>query len=143
MQRLTKLDGIGQQDMIRCFGCSLDVAGENLEKCGMCEQWLKALARLVAYEDTGLEPEEIAELSKSVNEPLTLEQLKQMGGKPVYIVEHPDWGHWELAEDAEDYFDCRDPDLYGLKYDDPDGRYGLHVMGWLAFARAPGEVRDI
>lgn len=28
------------------------------------------------------------------NEPLTLEQLREMDGEPVWIVEHPDWGHW-------------------------------------------------
>ena len=32
--------------------------------------------------------------------PLTLEQLREMDGQPVWIVEFPDWGHWELSEDA-------------------------------------------
>ena len=60
MERLTKTDGIGQRDLIRCFDCSLEKAGENLEHCGYCEEgWQRALERLAAYEDTGLEPEEI------------------------------------------------------------------------------------
>ena len=46
--------------------------------------------------------------------PLTLEQLRGMGGQPVWIVEQPDWGHWELSEDAEDYLCDRDTGLYGL-----------------------------
>ena len=71
------------------------------------------------------------------NEPLTLEQLRQMDGKPVWIVEHPDWGHWELSADAEDYIADRDQDLYGLKHDDPAGQCGLHVLGWLAYRRPP------
>lgn len=71
------------------------------------------------------------------NEPLTLEQLRQMDGRPVWIVEHPDWGHWELSADAEDYIADRDQDLYGLKHDDPAGQCGLHVLGWLAYRRPP------
>ena len=69
------------------------------------------------------------------NEPLTLEQLREMDGEPVWIVEQPDWGHWELSADAEDYLANRDQDFYGLKHDDPAGRYGLHVLGWLAYRR--------
>lgn len=71
------------------------------------------------------------------NEPLTLEQLREMDGEPVWIVEQPDWGHWELSADAEDYLADRDQDFYGLKHDDPAGRYGLHVLGWLAYRRPP------
>lgn len=71
------------------------------------------------------------------NEPLTLEQLREMDGEPVWIVEHPDWGHWELSADAEDYIADRDQDLYGLQHDDPAGQCGLHVLGWLAYRRPP------
>lgn len=74
---------------------------------------------------------------KTPNEPLTLEQLREMDGEPVWIVEHPDWGHWELSADAEDYIADRDQDLYGLKHDDPAGQCGLHVLGWLAYRRPP------
>ena len=72
-------------------------------------------------------------------EPLTLEELRQMNGEPVFIVEHPDWGHWELAEDAEDYLMDRDEDFYGMKHNDPLGRFGLHVLGWLAYRHKPKE----
>ena len=71
------------------------------------------------------------------NEPLTLDELREMDGEPVWIVEHPDWGHWELSADAEDYLADRDQDFYALKHDDPEGRYGLHVLGWLAYRRPP------
>lgn len=73
------------------------------------------------------------------NDPLTIEQLREMDGEPVWIVEHPDWGHWELSADAEDYIADRDQDLYGLKHDDPAGQCGLHVLGWLAYRRPPEE----
>lgn len=60
MNRLTKLDGIGQYDLIRCFECSTEKSGDNLEHCGYCEDgWRAAIDRLAAYEDTGLEPEAI------------------------------------------------------------------------------------
>lgn len=79
------------------------------------------------------------------NEPLTIEELREMNGEPVWIVEPPDWGHWELSADAEDYIEDRDQDLYGLKHDDPAGQCGLHVLGWLAYRRPPegGEINKI
>ena len=73
------------------------------------------------------------------NEPLTLDELRQMDGHPVWVVERPDWGHWELSADAEDYIAERDQDFYGLKHNDPAGRYGLHMLGWLAYRRPPEE----
>ena len=79
------------------------------------------------------------QMERSANEPLSLDELRRMDGKPVWIVEHPYWGHWELSEDAEDYIEDRDPDFYGMRYNDPDGRYGLHVLGWLAYRRPPTE----
>ena len=74
------------------------------------------------------------------NEPLTLDELRQMGGEPVWIVESPDWGHWELSEDAEDYICDRDTDLYGLTYPDPDGKAGLHKLGWVSYAYPPAHI---
>ena len=60
MKRLTKVDGCGENDLIRCFGCEPEKAGKNLEHCGYCEEgWRKALDKLAAYEDTDLSPEEV------------------------------------------------------------------------------------
>lgn len=73
-------------------------------------------------------------------EPLTVERLREMDGKPVWIVEYPDWGHWELSEDANDYIVDRNLDFYGMKHDDPDGRYGLHKLGWLAYPYPPTHI---
>ena len=75
--------------------------------------------------------------------PLTLEQLREMDGQPVWIVEYPDWGHWELSEDANDYIVDRNLNFYGMKHDDPDGRYGLHKLGWLAYSYPPAQQRWI
>ena len=82
-------------------------------------------------------PPEAKDNNVPTNEPLTIEELREMDGEPVWIVEHPDWGHWELSADAEDYIADRDQDLYGLKHDDPAGQCGLHVLGWLAYRRPP------
>ena len=77
---------------------------------------------------------------QEAGEPLNLEQLRKMDGKPVWIVEYPGWGHWELSEDAEDYLCDRDTELYGLTYPDPDGKAGLHKLGWLAYAYPPVHI---
>lgn len=74
-----------------------------------------------------------------VGEPLSLEHLKQMDGEPVWIVEFPDWGHWELSEDAEDYLCDRDTDLYGFM-SDLDGEAGSHELGWLAYPYPPAHI---
>lgn len=63
MERLTMIDGCGNDELARCMDCGLDKAGADLENCGMCEDgWQRALRKLAAYEDTGLEPEQIMEL---------------------------------------------------------------------------------
>ena len=73
------------------------------------------------------------------NAPLTLDELREMDGEPVWIVEEPDWGHWELSADADDYVADREPSFYGMKHNDPAGRYGLHKLGWLAYRQKPEE----
>lgn len=65
MERLTKLDGIGQNEIIKCFGCDLEKAGAELEHCGYCERWQAVVNRLAAYEDTGLEPEDADQIRKA------------------------------------------------------------------------------
>ena len=89
--------------------------------------------------DTALRQQEhFRDLTKNV-EPLTLDELRKMDGEPVWIVEEPDWGHWELSADAEDYVTDREPSFYGMKHNDQDGRYGLHKLGWLAYRQKPEE----
>jgi hypothetical protein len=80
------------------------------------------------------------------DKPLTLDELLEMDGQPVWIVEYPDWGHWELAEDAGDYLTDRYEEFYNMRYDDQEGHGGLHKLGWLAYRRKPcgetGRNRD-
>lgn len=113
MERLTEhwCDG-----MIRIKGCS--TAYSDKERKGAPAT--NAIVRLAAYEDTGLTPEEIAEVQAALepipfgrfstimeaeraerlvlldsNPPLTLEQLKEMDGEPVWCAR---WGVWGLVD---------------------------------------------
>ena len=48
MERLTMIDGMGNEELVRCMGCGLEKAGENLEKLrvlrrGMAESAEKAV----------------------------------------------------------------------------------------------------
>ena len=72
--------------------------------------------------------------------PLTLEQLRGMDGQPVWIMESPDWGHWELSEDAEDYLADRDTALYGDTYSAQDCNGGEHQLRWIAYAYPPAHI---
>ena len=86
VERLTMIDGIGNDELVRCMGCGLEKAGENLENCGFCEEgWQKALKKLAAYEDTGLDPEDF---KKAFNEESFLTMTAQMvkDGERVYSI---------------------------------------------------------
>lgn len=118
-----------------CAGCSVPVVeAGRLRDLNEAPKLRAELEQVTAERDAAVR--QVALISQP-NEPLTLEQLRQMDGRPVWIVEPPDWGHWELSADAEDYIADRDQDLYGLKHDDPAGQCGLHVLGWLAYRRPP------
>lgn len=140
MERLTR----------RYIGGEAYVSMHSVAAAGEYECVGPAITRLAAYEDIGLEP---ANLAKAVtdlrtrqevekNEPMTLDELREMDGEPVWIVEYPDWGHWELSADAEDYLIDREEAFYGMKHNDPLGRDGLHKLGWLAYRRKPKEAQE-
>ena len=113
-----------------CLGCGHE------RDCGVhgCAIIRKAMERLSGM----TRADHPASTDKMV--PLTLEQLREMDGKPVWVMEQPDWGHWELSEDADDYFSDRDPGLYGLTYPDPEGKGGIHKLGWIAYAYPPPQA---
>lgn len=145
-------------------------------------RWSDALYRLAAYEDTGLEPEEIVEMKDALseirkdvdgiyanqnfvqmlknrgvdvdvglrhmqelinaqqeaekNEPLTLDELRQMDGEPVYMVDLTGgtlWDQWIIFKTHTDYgFIPRGGGWFGAE------NYG---KTWLAYRHKPkGEI---
>lgn len=92
----------------------LEYAKEN----GLTKKEIDALQRKTEYLEAVVEA-----LSRSDNAdhlrrttemvPLTIDQLRGMNGQPVWIVEYPDWGHWELSEDAKVSFCVCAPHKHG------------------------------
>lgn len=76
--------------------------------------------------------EEAAAILRQVPDqvPLTLEQLREMDGEPVYIIEEGRGGHWELSENAEDYLEGRDLREYGKRWEAYPCKPSL--TGWIS-----------
>lgn len=125
------------EELIRVVDRELDSLRYNIQAIRDRKTWTEdteAIFLRFRYEEEALqEIRTILNRMPDEEGPLTLEQLKEKNGKPVWIVEYPDWGHWELSEDANDYFTDRDPEFYGLTYPDPEGKAGLHKLGWVAY----------
>lgn len=125
------------EDLIRVVDRELDGLRCNIKKIKDRETWTEEtegiFLRFKHEEEALQEIRTILSQMPDKKGPLTLKQLREKNGKPVWIVEYPDWGHWELSEDANDYFTDRDPELYGLTYPDPEGKAGLHKLGWVAY----------
>lgn len=131
MERLTDYHFDGSGAYMICSGACIDDEFD----CNCCPKLEEIVDRLAAYEDTGLEPEDIegilergtpleggtAELMKKYlsigtanhfqklaeaekdgrlvvlppNDPLTLRQLREMDGEPVWCAR---WGVWGLVD---------------------------------------------
>lgn len=72
MNRLTKQNGIGEYEAIRCFECGSG-AGPDNENCGMCDVAAAVENLLGEYENTNLTPSQIEAL-KGENERLKMER---------------------------------------------------------------------
>ena len=79
--------------------------------------------------------EHFREVTKKV-EPLTLDELRQMEGQPVYIVENTEY--WAIVNSFDQ------AGVYLLSYGNPDdyGYFGLYGKTWLAFLQKPEEGTD-
>lgn len=90
MERMTLKQGV-------CRMASTEFCSKHKD-CYSCEYGRKCFRLLAAYEDTGLEPEEImglcsmherakmAELLRAEDSrPLTLDELREMDGEPVWV----------------------------------------------------------
>ena len=102
-----------------------------------------ALNRLAAYEDTGLTPEEIMTLI-APDDPLTLEELRDLGAEWVWIkflepVYRMESGYYQKAPQFSD------ADTFCIGYSKPSLVVGnLPYSGygyiWLAYRRRPEEA---
>jgi hypothetical protein len=82
--------------------------------------------------------------TQPANEPLTIEQLKQMDGEPVWCADGEGHSCYCLVNAESE--DCIDSEcgawcfeFYGMT---GDGENGLHNMGWLAYAHKPGGEQE-
>ena len=67
------------------------------------------------------------------NKTLTLDELRQMEGQPVYIVENTEY--WAIVNSFDQ------AGVYLLSYGNPDdyGYFGLYGKTWLAYRQKPEE----
>ena len=98
------------------------------------------------------------ELARHENAPLTIEEVISMNGKPVWcqtgdgyqgwalviVDNYKDGGHYlylfsdDLTSDGINEAFEPDEDFYNLTFsDDPNGHFGLHVLGWRAYRYEP------
>jgi len=82
------------------------------------------------------------------NPPLTLDELREMDGEPVWVQAGSGEEGYAIAAidgdsmflhgpDIEAYYEP-DIDFYMMEYNlDPDGHFGLHVLGWRCYRHKP------
>lgn len=85
--------------------------------------------------------------------PLTLDELREMDGEPAYFQFGDGVQGWAIIEwqtesgiilygpVADDHSEP-DVDFINMKYDDPDGYFGLHLLGWIAYRIRPKEAQS-
>ena len=78
------------------------------------------------------------------NEPLTLDELREMDGEPVWCADGEEHSCYCLVNAESE--DCIDSEsgawcfaFYGMTR---DGENGLHNMGWLAYRSKPKEAQS-
>ena len=108
--------------------------GDNLCYAGGVDKCLKD-GRYTKFELHRVQP---------ANEPLTIEQLKQMDGEPVWCADGEGHSCYCLVNAESE--DCIDSEcgawcfeFYGMT---GDGENGLHNMGWLAYDHKQGGEQD-
>ena len=86
-------------------------------------------------------------------QPLTLDELREMDGEPAYFQFGDGVQGWAIIEwqtesgiilygpVADDHSEP-DVDFINMKYDDPDGYFGLHLLGWRAYRYKPKEAQS-
>ena len=102
MERLTKTDGLGNGDLIACFGCH---PGNGNEKCGMCERPAEAYNKLAEYEDLQEQGQifDPVEMAKIAMMQIELKKYKdaESDGRLVVLPCRPDSGAARMGYEME------------------------------------------
>ncbi len=82
--------------------------------------------------------------AEAPNPPLTLEELRQMDGEPVWVIGvsciNNFQGHWDIFDWSDGHMlFCKSLEEPDLENYDPDGRLG--IAGWRAYRRKPEEEK--
>ena len=125
MERLTKrIDGWVMRK--GCHGiCRMCIGVE-------CADLYPMIDRLADYEDTGLTPEEVKALVPTPNAPLTLEELREMDGQPVWFCKcHNGLCNWCVIDHTNET---------NIFFTDGTVRLmSSYGDGWMAYRRRPEE----
>jgi len=125
MERLTKrIDGWVMRK--GCHGICRACTGAE------CADLYPMIDRLADYEDTGLTPEEVKALVPTPNAPLTLEELREMDGQPVWFCKcHNGLCNWCVIDHTNET---------NIFFTDGTVRLmSSYGDGWMAYRRRPEE----
>lgn len=125
MERLTKrIDGWVMRK--GCHGICRACTGAE------CADLYPTIDRLADYEDTGLTPEEVKALVPTPNDPLTLEELREMDGQPVWFCKcHNGLCNWCVIDHTNET---------NIFFTDGTVRLmSSYGDGWMAYRRRPEE----
>lgn len=138
MKRLTERIG----DYIKVIGCKTIFGNEERKRSLMAN----TIVRLAAYEDSDLTPDEVKALVETrthENQPLTLDELREMDGEPVWCVDGAGNECWCLVNCDDGLPCCYDNEtgIWGGSFYKMlgCGKNGLHKQGWFAYRRKPEE----
>lgn len=78
-------------------------------------------------------------LTEQPNAPLTLDELRQMNGEPVWVIDGENHSCYVVVNTKNE--DCIDNESGAWCFEfcgmEGDGTLGLHKMGWIAYRRKP------
>lgn len=109
MERLTERLN---KNYIKIKGCKTIYGSEERKGAPAAS----AIARLCDYEDTGLMPEEIMRIisnGSEENEPLTVDDLREMDGEPVWT--EGNGYEWGIVDVEEERIYFKDMEFYEFK----------------------------
>ena len=120
-------------DNLRCLGCGHEHRCST-KGCAINRAAAELIEQLAAENEA---------LRHPPNPPLTLEELREMDGEPVWCVNGLGTQRWCLVNCDDEILCCYDSETGlwdGCFYEmTGDGEQGLHPMGWLAYRRKPEE----